>query len=129
MAAWKYYCYKFFADNTCVYVGKGSGKRFNVQARRFKEFQGHIVAYFSDEKNAYAYEKAQILELAPPFNKALMPEAPEPWKFRLLPEDKDFYAWSDAIGTRAMAARVLLNFRQCVDPSKLDRIRAVAGYG
>lgn len=106
---WRWYVYKFFLNDLCVYVGKGCGKRFDSQKRRFAGFSGVKVASFKLEADALAFEKAQIVELAPQFNKIHMPAKPSPWKYRLLPEDKDFYSWCDAIGTRAMAARVLLS--------------------
>lgn len=125
---WKWYVYKFYSENLCVYVGKGSGNRFKNQRKRFCEYEGRIVAYFEYEKDALCYEKAQIIELSPQLNKALMPETPSPWKVRLLPEYKDFNAWCTAIGTRAMAARLCLRHWTLVDKSKLEMIRSAA-YG
>lgn len=125
---WKWYVYKFFSGETCVYVGKGCKRRFNQQAKRFHEFSGSIVAYFKDEQDALSYEKANILEFAPQLNKAMMPDTPKPWTVRNLPDDKDFYAWCDAIGTRAMAARILMKYSYLFEPSKVEQIREVA-YG
>ena len=128
-ATWKWYVYQFFAaDGVCVYVGKGSNDRFKRQSKRFKGFSGAITAYFESERDAFDHERALIIDLSPSFNKAMMPVKPKPWLYMLLPEDKDFYAWCAILGTRAMAARVLLSFRKYVDPSKLDAIRQVA-YG
>lgn len=104
---WKWYVYKFFSKDVCVYVGKGSGSRFACQRNRFKEFHGVIVAYFKEEPDALAYEKSQILAIAPELNKALVPVTVSPWKIRLLPDEKDFQSWCDALGTREMAARIL----------------------
>lgn len=126
---WKWYVYQFFSgDGVCVYVGKGCGDRFKTQQKRFAEFIGFISASFREEAAALAHEKSLIITLAPQCNKALMPIKAEPWKYRNLPDDKDFQLWCSIIGTRAMAARVLLAFRSAVDPSKLDAIRRVA-YG
>lgn len=107
-APWKWYVYKFFRGDECVYVGKGSGSRIKAQAKRFAEFSGHVVACFKKEEDALLYEKTQIMELAPQLNKALMPSEPQPWRVRLMPDDKDFAAWCEAIGTREMAARILV---------------------
>ena len=125
---WKYYVYKFFKGDVCVYVGKGCNNRFKSQQKRFVEFYGTIVAFFISEDAALSYEKAQILELAPQLNKAMMPDAPKPWTVRLLPDDKDFYAWCDSIGSRAMAARVCLKYWWLCDQSKIESLRKVA-YG
>ena len=125
---WKWYVYKFFSKDVCVYVGKGSNRRFNYQQRRFAEFDGHIVAYFDNESDALSFEKAQILELAPQLNKALMPDTPCPWKVKLMPDDKDFYSWCDAIGTRAIAARILLKYSYLFEPSKVENFRKIAKW-
>ncbi len=125
---WKWYVYKFYSGETCVYVGKGCGSRFSCQSKRFKDFNGHIVACFKNESDALSYEKGQILELAPQLNKAHMPEIPKPWTVRLLPEDRDFYSWCSSIGTRAVAARICLKYWWMIPSSNLDQIRRVA-YG
>lgn len=110
MAPWKYYVYQFFLGDKCVYVGKGSGSRFNCQCRRFREYRGQIVAYFMDEQSALTYERALILELMPQLNKALMPESPKPWLVRLVPErSEDIGAWISAIGSRQVAGRIILS--------------------
>lgn len=125
---WKYYVYKFFSGDVCVYVGKGCNGRFKSQQARFKEFTGFIVAYFINEEAALAYEKLQILELAPQLNKAMMPVSPKPWTVKLLPDDKDFNTWCDAIGTKAIAARICLKYWWLCDQSKIEGLRKVA-YG
>ena len=107
--AWKYYVYQFFHQDKCIYVGKGCGKRFDVQRKRFAEFKGQITAYFIDENTALNHERALIYFLAPSFNVMLQPEKAEPWKYSLLPyKDSDLYAWVEMLGTREMAARILL---------------------
>lgn len=106
----KWYVYKFFSDDDCVYVGKGSGKRFYYQTQRFKMYRGQIVACFFEEEDALSYEKANIIELAPAFNKAMMPAKPSPWKYEQLPDERDFDSWCSALGTKAMAGRVLASF-------------------
>jgi hypothetical protein len=107
---WKYYVYQFYIGSVCVYVGKGSGKRFASQSIRFKHCVGKITAYFKKEEDALIHEAALIADIAPAYNKALMPANAKPWKYVLLPErDKDFYVWCEAIGTRQMATRLLLS--------------------
>jgi rhodanese-related sulfurtransferase len=92
-----------------VYVGKGRGKRFAVQQRRFKHCTGEIFASMLSEEAALAEERRLIELHKPEFNLAYTTHVAEPWKLTLLPQnDKDFYYWCDAIGTRAMAARILL---------------------
>ena len=108
--ACRYYVYKFYLKDVCVYVGKGSGNRFKVQSRRFKEYFGQIEVCFAKEQDALEYEIGEIIKFAPMLNKTHMPVVPEPWKVMILPaNDKEFYAWCNAIGTRQMALRVLLS--------------------
>ena len=61
-----------------------------------------------EERDALIYEKAQILELTPQLNKTHMTVTPKPWTVQLLPDHKDTEAWCSTIGTREMAARVLV---------------------
>lgn len=106
---WKYYVYQFFSNEICIYVGKGSNNRFKTQQKRFNQFHGKIIAYFKAEKDALAFERGLILSLAPSHNISCNPETPEPWKYSLVPiNDCDFIAWCEMLGTRQMAARVLL---------------------
>ena len=113
MAELKWYVYQFFHGEDCIYVGKGSGKRFNVQKRRFEGFVGRITAYFMNEVDCLSHETTLIKTIAPAFNKAQMPKQSSPWMYSLLPQsskdDREFYIWCNAIGTRAMAARVILS--------------------
>jgi len=118
--AWKWYVYKFYLDDVCVYVGKGSGNRFKAQQRRFKTLRGEIVSCYKIEQDALDSENALIKELCPQFNKALMPVMPEPWKYSLLPDDKSFYAWCIALGTRQMAARILLAKGRSIEKYGVD---------
>jgi hypothetical protein len=109
-APWRFYVYQFFNLEACIYVGKGSGARFANQCRRFKGYDGRIIAYFRDEQSALDHERALILELAPAFNKALMPAEAKPWLKAILPEKEgDFSSWCEVLGTKQMAARVLLS--------------------
>jgi len=106
----KYYVYQFFSGDVCVYVGKGSGNRFSAQSRRFSEFRGEIVKRFNDEKEALSYERGLIKKLTPSHNKAQNSGMSEPWKYSIVPKsDRDFYAWCSVIGTKEMAARVVLS--------------------
>ena len=61
---WKYYVYQFYKNGLCVYVGKGSNKRFNVQSLRFKDCTGSIVAYFINEQESLIHENMLILNIA-----------------------------------------------------------------
>lgn len=109
MAA-KWYVYRFFQGDTCVYVGKGSGSRLARQTRRFKQCRGELVASFWEERDALVFEASLIKELAPPFNKS-MNEGAEPWLYRIVPEnDRDLEVWTQSIGGRQMSRRILLSF-------------------
>ena len=108
MKPWKFYVYRFDMGNNCIYIGKGCDKRFELQKKRFKTYSGHIVAYFATEKDALIHEGALIKSLGPAFNK-VMNRNPRPWLCALLPEsDRDLPYWFEAIGSRQVAARILL---------------------
>lgn len=66
------------------------------------------------------YERVQIKEHAPQFNKAQMPNTPCPWKYALLPKDKDWDTWCNALGARQMAARVVLAKGRVVEQFGID---------
>jgi hypothetical protein len=64
---WIFYVYDIVIDGITAYVGKGSGRRVNTQARN-KSGEGVKVALFFDEDVAYRYERDRIRELNPYLN-------------------------------------------------------------
>jgi hypothetical protein len=106
----KFYVYQFFCGDKCVYVGKGSGNRFKTQCKKFKGYEGKIIACMFSEQKALDLEKELIFSLCPPFNKAMNDGKGEPWKYKIVPDaNNDFYVWCNALGTRQMALRILLS--------------------
>ena len=108
--SWKYYVYRFDSPTACIYVGKGCGRRFDIQRKRFTEYRGHIVAYFKTEQDAFTHELSLIKQLAPAVNKTGNQGMKEPWIHILIPDSTtEFYAWCEALGTRQMAIRAVLS--------------------
>lgn len=126
MAAWRFYVYALTQFGKVVYVGKGCGRRLHVQ-RRAHGCDGHEIARFRRERDAYAFEVASIAEMAPERNKH-----PGGNGSRATPVRKErapkWAAEIAAIGSRVYAARILMRYLHLVDPSKVDAIRRIA-YG
>jgi hypothetical protein len=105
-----FYVYVFYDEDGPVYVGKGSGRRFSQQQKRFFELRGEIVRQFHVESAAYNYECKLIAKLQPRGNriaggggsiarrKANQP-VPKWWR--------DWMKEIDALGTREWARREL----------------------
>ena len=124
MAAWRFYVYALLDAGRVVYVGKGSGRRLHVQKRAHR-CDGHEIARFKREKDAYAHEVSLIAELAPERNRHPGGNGPRAARQRT----ERAPVWLKAIenaGTKVYAARVLLRYAHLVEPSKLDAIRRVA---
>lgn len=69
MAAHKeFYVYAIHDGSTCLYVGKGSGKRSKESARKHSG-KDSVLERFEDEDQAYEAEKRWIKELQPTENK------------------------------------------------------------
>jgi hypothetical protein len=64
---WKFYTYCVGALDAPRYIGKGSGNRLSVQARRFGETATEL-ARFRIESDAYEAERQAIEELNPELN-------------------------------------------------------------
>lgn len=63
----RYYIYCFIDGHEILYIGKGSGRRVNAQARRFScEYK--ILERTDDEEFAYYREKHWIAQLQPTLN-------------------------------------------------------------
>jgi hypothetical protein len=120
----KFYVYELFsADGVIQYVGKGSKSRLKVQKRNFG-FDGRIVKAFASEAKAYAFEKQHIATVAPMLNKCAGGNGSK--AARAVNRKTDFQRLYESIGSRALAARIWLNFAN--DLSKVEQIRRVA-YG
>jgi hypothetical protein len=125
----KFYVYKFSDHDGVVYVGKGSGRRFNVQQRHFG-CDGEIVDWFLTEAAAYAAERRYIADLQPRVN--IHPGGNGGRvKVANRVRRKDFWERNfEQIGSRRYAALLLLACERSqpgiVDSSKIEQIRQVA---
>jgi hypothetical protein len=128
-----FYVYGFSVAGKFVYIGKGSGRRFEAQIKNFSHIPqciGGIIADFSRERSAYDKEAKMIALHKPTLNKVkggggslkriFAPKMPA--------AERAMYREMEKLGTRVYAARMLLRFdlRNHVDPSKLEMIRQVA---
>jgi len=120
----KFYTYQLIAsDGSVEYVGKGSGKRFNNQKRKYG-LDGQIVDFYAKEQDAYAAEKVLIKNLKPRLNKCAGGNGSKATRTRRT----SFEMLYDKLGSRVLAARMCLNFIHLCDASKVEQIRRVA-YG
>jgi hypothetical protein len=130
-----FYVYTFRVNGEVVYVGKGTRRRFREQVKAFGYLPnciGGIVRFFVREDAAYNYEAKLIAKHRPRLNAnaggggAITRSK----QVHLSRSDREWYAEVKRIGTRAAAARTLLQFDLSghIDPSKIDAIRQVA-YG
>ena len=123
----KFYTYKLTTnDGLVAYVGKGSGRRLQVQKRNYG-LDGEVIAYHQTEEIAYKSEKKFIEQLKPFLNKCAGGNGSKAAKTRK-PKKTAFEVLYDKLGSRVLAARLCLCFENMCDPSKVDKIREVA-YG
>lgn len=110
-----------------MYVGKGSTNRLAAQKRNFG-LDGHEVARFKRESDAYAYEVQRIATVKPALNKHVGGNGSKA-AVKVVRLTK-FEKLCNELGTRKVAARLwLLYARESnADMSKVDEIRSVA-YG
>jgi hypothetical protein len=105
----KYYVYTFYKQNECVYVGKGCNNRFDIQSKRFSEFEGSIFAFFYEEKYSLMYEKHLIHSLSPVFNIVNNKHKKSHYEYLLLPKsNRDDKLWIELLGTKEFSARMIL---------------------
>lgn len=125
MAAKRFYVYKFAQDGVTLYVGKGSGRRFAAQCRRFG-FVGEIVRYCRSERDAYAQEVRLIKQLNPTLNQNS--GGGGSWSARRTIRRPKWLIEMEKVGTRVYAARELLklDLRGHLTGDQIDRIRLVA---
>jgi len=126
----KFYVYAIKNEQgSIVYIGKGSGRRFEVQKKNFK-LSGEILETFASEKLAYAKEVEFIFLHQPSLNKCKGGNGCTATKKRIVKQD--YEKLIERIGSRACAARLLLSYNKVnpslIDQSKVDLFREVA-YG
>ena len=126
----KFYVYAIKNEQgSIVYIGKGSGRRFEVQKKNFK-LSGEILETFATEKLAYAKEVEFISFHKPSLNKCKGGNGCTATKKRIVKQD--YEKLIERIGSRACAARLLLSYNKVnpslIDQSKVDLFREVA-YG
>ena len=126
----KFYVYAIKnEEGSIVYIGKGSGRRFEVQKKNFK-LSGEILEKFASEKLAYEKEVEFISLHKPSLNKCKGGNGCTATKKRIVKQD--YEKLIERIGSRACAARLLLSYNKVnpkmIDQSKVDLFREVA-YG
>jgi hypothetical protein len=120
----KFYTYRLTtSDGSVAYIGKGSGKRLQNQKRKF-QLNGEIADYYTKESDAYKAEKLLIAKEKPFLNKCAGGNGNCVTKTR----KTSFEVLYDKIGSKALAARICMNFVHLCDASKVEQIRRVA-YG
>lgn len=120
---WRFYVYRLIdASGAVCYIGKGSANRLRSQCKS-RRLVGEEIARFRREKDAYAFERAQIADLKPSLNahpggngSRAQPVFEPKWVREI-----------DKVGTRRYAARVLLALAaDLINPSEIEGIRQVA---
>lgn len=139
-----FYVYAIMDGPTCLYVGKGSGRRAE-QSARIHGGEAKIIRSFAREDDAFAFERELISELLPANNKCAggnggrkaLGVVPVQYRGKLtecdmkraMAEHDEIERGMFEIGPRRYVARMLLGrFGSFIDPSKVDAIRQVA-YG
>lgn len=101
------YVYKIERDGQVIYVGKGTGRRFHNQKRRFGGDGGSaIIERCKSESCAFKRERELIAEMKPPLNKCSGGNGGRK-RCVYYRRSKDEMLMAK-IGTRAFSARVLL---------------------
>jgi hypothetical protein len=123
-----FYVYAFFDGETCLYVGKGTGRRIKTQQRRFG-CEGVVLRTFATEAAAYNFEAREIERRKPTHNMvAGGGGAITRRKARIPAFLAKEMAEMNRLGSRVYTARSLLRFdlSRLVSPSKIDEIRRIA---
>jgi hypothetical protein len=126
MAEWRFYVYELIGDDGLpAYVGKGSGHRLSASRSARGGLQGHEVARFKREKDAYSYEIQRIAEYSPYLNRHPGGNGSYATPKRTPRRDKESMEM-ERVGSRVYSARMLLRYQWPWTPSELDALRAVA---
>lgn len=128
--AYRFYVYEVHGPSgELLYVGKGSGRRMFVSAKKHGG-SACDVAWFNAEKDAYAYEVLRIAQCCPLNNAHPGGNGAKAITRRVQPRKTALEKLVDQIGSRAVAARLWLAYAdgRGGDMSKLEQIRQVA-YG
>lgn len=105
------YVYKIERDGQVIYIGKGTGRRFHNQKRRFGGDDGSaIIERCKSETHAFKRERELIAEMGPQLNKCAGGNGGR--KKRVYYRRSKDEMLMAKIGTRAFAARVLLAVRR-----------------
>lgn len=127
MAEAKFYVYCFTDAEGCLYVGKGSGRRFATQRRRFG-CDGKIIERFTSERKAYEAERRYIAQLQPRAN--VHPGGNGARSVRRVTRKDAWTRAYGAVGPRRFSALLLLACERAqpgiLAQSKVDAIRQVA---
>lgn len=118
-----FYVYRIFDLTETVYIGKGSGRRFQAQKRKFAR-DGEIMAYFDKEFQAFAYEIEMIAKFKPSQNKHKGGIGGNLGHKSKTKEERDI----EIMGTRKYAAIMLLRFdlSPYLSAAQIDNIRQIA---
>lgn len=137
-----FYVYAIMDGPTCLYVGKGSGRRAGVSAR-VHGGAAKIVRYFTREDDAFSFERDLIAEMMPQNNKCpggnggrkspcIVPpqyrgKLSDREMRRAITEHEEVERGMLDLGPRRYVARMLLErFGSLIEPSKIEAIRQVA---
>lgn len=137
-----FYVYAIMRGPVCVYVGKGSGYRACVSAKRHGG-EYTILKKFRDEVDAYDFEVEMISELMPENNrcpggngsrkrpflvpKVIRGEISEEAFAKLVSKKDDVQRGMEKLGPRKYVAKMLVDrYWYLLEPSKLDALRGVA---
>jgi hypothetical protein len=122
----RFYVYHIMDGQDVVYVGKGSGRRSQVQARKFG-LPCVIVERFHSESKAYAKEVEMISSIRPKLNKHVGGNGSKAIKSR---KTKDKWQRTfERIGAQRYSAMLVIAYgKKLLPQSKLDEVRRVA-YG
>lgn len=131
---WISYVYALTKDDQILYIGKGTNRRL-AQQRKTYGLDGHEIAWFKAEKDAFQHERQLIKDLDPWLNRCAggggswATHIPQP---RMDRETREAYALMDKIGTQAYCCRLLLSCKvnglyQCDELTEMALI--AKGYG
>jgi len=131
MRSWRFYVYALMRDDVIVYIGKGSGDRLKSQRRRYK-CDGHEIARFKREDDAYTFERHAITEHCPELNchpggngSRVQPIKESAALAKQRRESERDYREMHEMGTRRWTAKFLLSLdlSRVYEPSKVDEVR------